>query len=168
MYNEQEIDNVMAEWMQTKRFTPDAKTNAAIRLRVLQNLEKLGGYPSIASFERSALELMSENVIVPFRGSISEQPVAAPPIPPDVVAFIESPRTTASELRNRYRTDRTFRTQYDMYERAKSQTQEEKSATASLTVEEYRRLPAAVVVQKYRQNGSFRAQVDALIARGLI
>lgn len=169
MYStEQEIDHAMSEWMQTKRFTEDATTNAAVRMRVQKNLEQLGGYVSISSFERAYLELLNEDEIQPIRGSIEEQPAAAPAIPPDVVAFIESPRTTASELRHRYRTDRTFRTQYDMYEKAKSQTQEEKSTTASLTVEEYRRLPAAVVVQKYRQNNVFRTQVDALIAKGLI
>jgi hypothetical protein len=169
MYStEQEIDTTMSQWMTSKRFTPDAKTNALIRQRVEEDLERLGGYPSVASFERAYLELLNEDAIQPFRGSLSEQPVAAPAIPNDVVAFIESPRTSASELRHRYRTDRTFRTQYDTYEKAKNQTQEEKSTAASLTVEEYRRLPAAVVVQKYRQNRVFRTQVDALIAKGLI
>lgn len=168
MYNEEhEIDIMMAQWMQTKRFTADAKTNAAIRERVEVLLEN-GGYVSTSHFERAYLELLDEDEIQPFRGSLAEQPDAAPAIPNDVVAFITSPRTTASELRHRYRTDRTFRTQYDTYEKAKNQTEEEKSTATSLTVEKYRRLPAGVVVQKYRQNGVFRAQVDALIAKGLI
>jgi hypothetical protein len=164
---EQEIDDVMSQWMQTKRFTANPKVNALIRQRVEQYLEN-GGFVAQAHFERAYLSLLNEDAIQPFRGSISEQPPAALPISPDVIAFITSPRTTASELRHRYRTDPTFRTQYDMYEKAKSQTQEEKSTTPSLTVEEYRRLPAAVVVQKYRQNGIFRNQVDALITKGLI
>ena len=165
---EKEIDNAQTEWMLNRRFTADAKTNALIRGEVEKYLEEAGGYPAPAHFERFYLQLLNDGKIQPFRGSLSEQPAAVPAISPDVVAFIESPRTTASELRNRYRTDRTFRTQYDLYEKAKSQTQEEKSTTASLTVEEYRRLPAAVVVQKYRQNAVFRTQVDALIAKGLI
>jgi hypothetical protein len=167
MYStEQEIDNTMAQWMTSKRFTPDTKTNAAIRQRVEENLEKLGGYPSMASFERAYLELLDEDVIQPFRGALSEHQ-AAPAISPDTIAFIESPRTTASELRHRYNTDQTFRKQYDLYEKTKGQSQGQQSV-APLSVEEYRRLPAAVVVQKYRQNGVFRAQVDSLIKRGLI
>src|SRR5260221_8903904 len=124
MYStEQEIDNSMVQWMTSKRFTPDATTNAAIRLRVMENLEQLGGYVSIASFERAYLELLNEDAIQPFRGSISEQPAAASAIPPEVVAFIESPRTTTSELRRRYLNDQTFRKQYDAYEKSKGQKQ---------------------------------------------
>jgi|HubBroStandDraft_2_1064218.scaffolds.fasta_scaffold15879_5 hypothetical protein len=163
---EQEIDDVMSQWMQTKRFTPDAKTNAAIRQRVEENLERLGGYPSIASFERAALELMGENVIAPFRGSISEHPTAAPAIPPDTIAFIESPITTASQLRNRYNTDPTFRKQYDLYEKTKGQTRE--SSGGTLTVEEYRKMRAADVVQRYRRDAAFKSGVDKLIAQGKI
>jgi hypothetical protein len=43
MYNEHEIDQTMQAWMQTKRFTANATTNAAIRERVLENLEQLAG-----------------------------------------------------------------------------------------------------------------------------
>ena len=107
---------------------------------------------------------MNEGEIQPFRGSISEHPAAAPAVPADVANFIE--RASASELRQRYRGDQTFRQQYDLHEKTKSQRQEQQSV--ALSVEDYRRLPAAVVVQKYRQNGVFRAQVDALIAKGLI
>jgi hypothetical protein len=84
-----------------------------------------------------------------------------------VIAFIESPRTSASELRRRYYSDQAFRQQYDLYEKSKGQRQEQQPV-AALSVEEYRRLPAAVVVQKYKRNGIFRAQVDALIANELI
>ena len=168
MYTKEQFDDAASQWLVKHRATEDPATLSHILTRTRDNLDRLGGYPAPSAFERSYLELVSEKVIAPFRGSLLQKATAAPAIPPDVIAFIESPRTTASELRHRYRNDRTFRTQYDMYEKTKSQTQEEKSTTASLTVEEYRRLPAAVVVQKYRQNGVFRSQVDALIAKGLI
>lgn len=161
-----EVTEAASQWMVRHRATEDPAVVAKIIERAQENLERLGGFISPSSFERAYLELTSEGVIKPFRGSLLEKPAAAPAIPPDVVTFIESPRTSASELRHRYRTDPPFRKQYDLHEKTKGQAQVQQSA--SLTVEEYRRLPAAIVVQKYRQNGAFRAQVDALIAKGLI
>jgi hypothetical protein len=169
MYNEQEIDNTMSQWMMTKRFTPDAKTNAAIRLQVEENLEQLGGHPSIASFERAYLELLDEDKIQPFRGSAAEQPAAAPLIPPDVIAWIENPRVSAFEQRRRYATDLQFRKYYDLYanQQLKAKVAEETSRIA-LTADEYRSLPAATVIQRYRRDRGFKIAVDALIAKGLI
>jgi hypothetical protein len=166
MYNEHEIDQTMQAWMETKRFTASATVNAAIRERVLENLEKLGGYCSIASFERAYLELRDENAVPEFRGSIAEQTPAAPAISQDTIAFIESPRTTASALRSRYNSDPTFRQQYDAYERSKGRTRE--SSGSTLTVEDYRQMRAADVVQRYRRDVIFRAGVDKLIAQGKI
>ncbi len=163
---ENEIDQTMQAWMVNKRFTPDTKTNAAIRARVLENLERLGGFVSVASWERAYLELRSEKAIPEFRGSIAEQPASAPTISTDVIAFIESPRTTASELRRRYSSDPTFRKQYDLYEKTKGQTRE--SSGHTLTVEEYRTMRAADVVQRYRRDAGFKAGVDKLIAEGRI
>ena len=165
MYDEQEIDNSMAQWMQTKRFTADPKTNALIRERVEVLLEN-GGYVSTSHFERAYLGLLDEDVIQPFRGSITDQPSSAPAISPDTIAFIESPRTTASELRRRYSSDPTFRKQYDLYEKTKGQTREPSCST--LTVEEYRTMRAADVVQRYRRDAGFKAGVDKLIAQGKI
>jgi hypothetical protein len=166
MYNtDQEIDNTMAQWMTSKRFSPDATTNAAIRLRVMENLEQLGGYPSIASWERAYLELIDEDEIQPFRGALSDLPAASPAIPQSVIDWIESPRTTASELRSRYNRDQTFRQQYDDYEKTKG-TRE--SSGSTLTVEEYRKMRAATVVQRYRTDRGFKSSVDSLIKRGLI
>jgi hypothetical protein len=169
MYNEHEIDQTMQAWMQTKRFTADATTNAAIRLRVMENLEQLGGYPSIASFERATLELVSEKAISPFRGSLAEQPAAAPLIPPDVIAWIENPRVSSFEQRRRYANDKEFKRYYDLYanQQLKAKVAEETSGIA-LTVEEYRLLPAATVIQRYRREKGFKAAVDSLIKRGLI
>jgi hypothetical protein len=166
MYNEQEIDNTMVQWMTSKRFTADATTNAAIRERVLENLEQLGGYVSIASWERAYLELLDEDVIQPFRGALSEHQAAAPAVSPDTITFIESPRTTASQLRHRYNTDQAFRQQYDLYEKTKGQTRE--SSGSTLTVEEYRNMRAADVVQRYRRDAGFKTGVDKLIAQGKI
>jgi hypothetical protein len=100
---ESEIDQTMQSWMLTKRFSADATTNAAIRLRVQENLEQLGGYP--ASWERAYLELLNEDVIQPFKGSLAEQPAPAPLIPPGVIAWIENLRVSAFEQRRRYATD---------------------------------------------------------------
>jgi hypothetical protein len=167
MYTKEQFDDTASQWLVKHRATEDPATLSKILTRTRDNLERLGGYPAPSSFERSYLELVSEGVIKSFRGSLLEKPSAAPAISPDTIAFIESQRTSASELRRRYYSDQTFRQQYDLYEKTKGQRQEQQSV-ASLSVEEYRRLPAAVVVQKYRQNGVFRAQVDALIAKGLI
>lgn len=169
MYDDTDIDQVMTTWMQTKRFTADVTTNAAIRQRVEENLERLGGYPSIASFERAYLELIDQDEIQPFRGSVAEHSTAAPSISPDTIVFIESPRTTASELRRKYNSDPTFRQRYDLYERrTKGQTQQ--PSVVSLTADDYHRLPAAQIVQSYRSDHpkGFRAAVDSLIKRGLI
>jgi len=145
----------------------EASANATVRLRVLENLVKLGGYPSIASFERAYLELRSEGAVPEFRGSISEQPAAAPAIPPDVVAFITSPRTTTSELRRRYSSDPTFRQQYDAYEKSKGQNQQQ-PGVVSLTAEQYHSLPAQTIVVRYRREPGFKLAVDKLIAEGRI
>jgi hypothetical protein len=167
MYDEYEIDQAMQAWMLTKRFTPDSRTNAAIRQRVEEYLES-GGYVSVAHFERAYLELLDEERIQPFRGSLNEQPAAAPAIPPDVVSFIESPRTSAAELRRRYYSDQTFRKQYDAYEKSKGRNQQ--SGVVSLTAEQYHALPAATIVQNYRADHpkGFKAAVDKLIAQGKV
>lgn len=170
MYNEeQEIDNTMAQWMTSKRFSPDATTNAAIRQRVEENLEKLGGYPSIASFERAYLELLNEDAIQPFRGSIAEQPAAAPAIPPDVIAWIENPRVSSFEQRRRYATDPQFKKYYDLYlsTQLKAKVAAEERETA-LTAEQYYAMPRIEVVKKYRSSAGFRRAVDKLIAEGKI
>jgi hypothetical protein len=170
MYNyEQEIDNAQAEWLQNRRFTADATFNALIRREVENYLEEAGGYPAPGHFERFYLQLLHDGKIQPFRGFISEQAVAAPVISPDVIAFIESPLTTASQLRHRYNSDRTFRQQYDLYEKSKGQNQQQLGGVP-LTAEDYHRLPAAQIVQNYRSDHprGFRAAVDSLIKRGLI
>ena len=169
MYDtEQEIDNAQAQWMLHRRFSADAKTNALIRGEVENYLEEAGGYPAPAHFERFYLQLLHDGKIQPFRGSLSEQPTAAPAISPDVIAFIESPRTSTSELRRRYSSDPTFRQQYDLYEKSKAQNQQ--PGVVSLTAEEYHRLPAAQIVQNYRSDHprGFKAAVDKLIAQGKI
>jgi hypothetical protein len=166
---EHEIDQTMQAWMQTKRFTASATVNAAIRERVLENLEKLGGYVSIASFERAYLELHDENAVPEFRGSIAEQPAPAPLIPPDVIAWIENPRVSSFEQRRRYATDPQFKKYYDLYLSTQLEAKvvaEEREA--SLTVEQYNAMPRIEVVKKYRSSAGFRHGVDALIAQGKI
>jgi hypothetical protein len=168
MYNtEQEIDQTMAQWMINERFTADPKTNALIRQRVELLLES-GGFVSTSHFSRAYLELIDEDEIQPFRGALSEHQAATPAVSQDTVVFIESPRTTASALRHRYKTDPAFRKQYDLYETSKGQKQG--AGVVSLTAAEYHQLPAAQIVQNYRTDHprGFKAAVDSLIKRGLI
>jgi hypothetical protein len=170
MYNnENEIDQAMQSWMTTKRFTAETATNVKIRQRVLENLEQLGGYVSIASFERAYLELLNEGEIQPFRGSITEQSAPAPLIPPDVIAWIENPRVSAFEQRRRYANDKEFKRYYDLYlsTQLKTKVAAEENETL-LTVEQYNAMPRIEVVKKYRSSASFRRGVDKLIAQGKI
>jgi hypothetical protein len=164
MYStEQEIDNTMQSWMLNERFSPDPKTNAKIRERVELLLES-GGYVSTSHFSRAYLELLNEDEIQPFRGALSEQLDAAPAISPDTIAFITSPRTTASQLRHRYNTDPLFRKQYDLY----GKTGQTRESSGTLSVDDYRQMRAADVVQRYRTDRGFKSSVDNLIAKGLI
>jgi hypothetical protein len=165
---EQEIDDVMSQWMQTKRFTANPKVNALIRQRVEQYLEN-GGFVAQAHFERAYLSLLNEDAIQPFRGSISEQPAPAPLIPPDVVAWIESSRVSAFEQRRRYATDPQFKKYYDLYanQQLKAKVSAEEAET-NLTVEQYNSMPLIEVVKKYRSSAGFRHGVDKLIAEGRI
>jgi hypothetical protein len=158
----------MAQWMINERFTADPKTNALIRERVERLLES-GGYVSTSHFSRAYLELIREDEIQPFRGSLSEQPTAAPAIPPDVIAFIESPRISSFEQRRRYATDPQFKKYYDLYldTQLKAKVAAEESE-ATLTVEQYNAMPRIEVVKKYRSPAGFRRGVDALIAQGKI
>lgn len=170
MHNrENEIDQIQLQWME-RRFSADPKINALVRQRVEENLEKLGGFVSVASFERAALELITEKAVAPFRGTFADRPAAAPAVPPDVVAFIESPRTTTHELRLRYRQDPVFRKQFDEYEKAKGQAPDRQSGVVSLSIEEYHHIPAAQIAQKYHRDypKGFRAAVHELIERKLI
>lgn len=170
MYNnESEIDQAMQSWMVTKRFTAETATNAKIRQRVLENLEQLGGYVSITSFERAYLELLDEDAIQPFRGSLAEQPPAPPLIPKEIIEFIESPRTSAFEQRRRYATDPQFKKYYDLYlnMQLKAKVAAEESE-ATLTVDQYNAMPRIEVVKKYRSSVSFRRGVDKLLSEGRI
>lgn len=167
MWNEQELDQKMIAWMNTKRFIADATINAKILQRVHENLVRLGGYPSVASFERSYLELLDEGAIKQFRGTAADQP--APAIPQAVIDWIENPRTSVQELRLQYRNDKEFRRLYDLYEaNKKGQAPEQQPGVVSLSVEEYRKLPAAEVAGRYRVDRGFKMAVDKLIAEGRI
>jgi hypothetical protein len=115
------------------------------------------------------LELVAENVISPFRGSISEQEAAAPLIPPDVIAWIENPRVSSFEQRRRYATDPQFKKYYDLYlstqlkaKVAAEQKEEE------LSLETYNSMSRIDVVKKYRSSASFKRGVDRLIEMKLI
>ncbi len=170
MYNEElEIDNAQAEWMLHRRFSADATTNALIRGEVENYLEEAGGYPAPAHFERFYLRLLHDGKIQPFKGSLSEQTPSAPLVPPEIVDWIESPRVSSFEQRRRYATDPQFKKYYDLYanQQLKAKVAEETSGV-TLTVEEYRSLPAATVIQRYRREKGFKITVDALIAKGLI
>jgi len=169
IYTKEQFDDAASQWLVKHRATEDAATLSQILTRTRDNLERLGGYPAPSSFERSYLELVSEGVIKSFRGSLMDKPAAAPEIPPDVVAWIENPRVSSFEQRRRYATDPQFKKYYDLYanQQLKAKVAEETSGIA-LTADEYRSLPAATVIQRYRRDRGFKMAVDKLIAEGRI
>jgi hypothetical protein len=71
-------------------------------------------------------------------------------------------------MNRRYRSDPTFRKQYDLYEKTKGQKQEPQSTGVSLTAEEYHRIPAATIAARYQRDRLFKLSVDRLIAEGKI
>jgi hypothetical protein len=164
-----EVTEAASRWMVHHRATEDPEILARIVNRAQENLERLGGYISPAHFERAYLELVSEGVIKPFRGSLLTKPDAAPAIPQEIIDWIENPRVGALEQRKRYANDPVFKKQYDLYanQQLEQRVAQEQNGVL-LTVEEYRLLPAAVVAQRYHKEKGFRVAVDALIARGKI
>jgi hypothetical protein len=113
--------------------------------------------------------LLDEDVIQPFRGNVAEQPAPAPPIPPDVIAWIESPRVSSFEQRRRYATDPQFKKYYDLYLNTQLKAKvaaEEKEE--ELSVDTYNSMARIDVVKRYRSSPSFKRGVDRLIAKGLI
>lgn len=143
MYTKEQFDDAASRWLVRHRATEDPATLSKILTRTRDNLDRLGGYPAPSAFERAYLELTASGAIKPFRGSLMDKPAEAPAIPPEVVTWIESPRTSVRELRLRYRNDPAFGQQYDAYEKTKGQRPEQQPAVVSLTVEEYHRTPAA-------------------------
>jgi hypothetical protein len=169
MNTQEQFDNAFEQWMRNHRYTGDAQTIVKIGQRVHENLEQLGGIVAASSFERSYLELVAEKAIRPFRGTVDEHVAAeTPAIPQDVIDYIENPRTSAWEMNRRYRSDPTFRAQYDTYERTKGQNREPQSTGVSLTAEEYHRILAATIAARYQRDRGFKAAVDKLISEGRI
>jgi hypothetical protein len=165
----EQFENAFEQWLRNHRYTADQQTIVKIGQRVHENLEKLGGVVAAASFERAYLELVSSGSIRPFKGTVTDHVAAEAPagIPQDVIHFIE--HGSAFEQRRRYSNDPVFKKQYDAY--ATQQLKEKIAAESGerpLSVEDYRKLPAAQVAQRYHKDRGFRAQVDALIAQGLI
>lgn len=156
-----------SQWMAKYRGTEDPKVLAQIVARVEELLEELGGYVSPSHFERAYLLLVNEKAIQPFRGSMQDKLAeGSAEIPQSVIDFIE--RTPARELQRRYNSgDATFRSQYDAYEKLKSPQQQAQSSS-TLSVEQYRQLPAREVARRYQTDRGFKSSVDALISRGEI
>jgi hypothetical protein len=163
MYTKEQFDDAASQWLVKHRATEDAATLSQILTRTRDNLDRLGGYPSPSALERSYLDLVSEGVIKPFRGSLMDKPAAAPEIPPDVIAWIENPRVSAFEQRRRYATDPQFKKYYDLYlnTQLKAKVAAEENETL-LTVEQYNAMPRIEVVKKYRASAGFRRGVDGL------
>lgn len=161
MINETEFDSTFELWLRTKRFTPDPRTLAQIRVYVEGMLEEEGGYISAAHFERAYLQLRAEGEIPQFT-----TPAPAPEddsLPAEVVAFIQT--APVADLRRKYNSDPVFRKQYDVFNASSAAPE---VAARNLTVEEYNRLGATEVMRRYRAEPTFKAAVDNLIAQGLI
>ena len=156
-----QFDTAAEQWLRKHRYTGDTQVLAKISQRVRDLLEQNGGYVSTAHFERAYLGLVNEGAIKPFRGTVTEHAAAeVTAIPQDIVDFIQ--QASAVEQRKRYASDSAFRRHYDAH------TTNRRSSVINLDVESYRKLPAAVVAQRYRADREFRAGVDALIAQGKI
>jgi hypothetical protein len=169
MSTPEQFDNAFEQWLRGHRYTDNAQVIAKIAQRVRENLEQLGGIVAAASFERAYLELLAEKAIRPFRGTVYDSVAAETPagIPADMLHLIE--HGSAFEQRRRYSQDAVFKKHYDAY--ATQQLKEkiaQESSGSDLTVDEYRKLPAYTVAQRYRKEKAFRASVDAMIAQGLI
>jgi hypothetical protein len=171
MNTEQDFDNAADQWLRQHRFTSDAQTLQRIALRVRENLEKLGGYVSISSYERGYLELVAERKIQPFRGTVSQHVAAesAPAIPQEIIDWIENPRVSSFEQRKRYSQDPQFKRYYDLYAslQLKAKVAAEQNEE-TLTVEEYNSMRAVDVARKYRASAAFKRGVDRLVAEGKI
>jgi len=88
-----------------------------------------------------------------------------PDVPAEFAEYIrkaESGKISTYELRRRYMSDRAFRDAYDVHSGLASFA----SQPATLIVEQYRSMPSAVVQKRYRQDPTFKAAVDALLASG--
>jgi hypothetical protein len=170
MNTPEQFDNAAEQWLRNHRFSSDPQALTKIAQRVRENLDKLGGYVSASSYERAYLELTASGAIKPFRGTVDEHVAAeTPAIPADIVSWIENPRVSAFEQRRRYSTDPQFKRYYDLYANQQlKQKIAQESSGSTLTVEEYRKLPAATVAKRYHSDRNFRAGVDALIAEGRI
>jgi hypothetical protein len=165
----EQMENAFEQWLRGSRYTDDAQTITKIAQRVHENLDKLGGIVAAASFERAYLELLAEKAIRPFRGTVEQHVAAeAPAIPPEVVAWIENPRTSAFDMNRLYQSDPTFRKQYDLWEKTKGPNREQQPGTVSLTAAEYHQIPAAQIAARYQRDRFFKAAVDKLIAEGKI
>lgn len=164
----EQFENAFEQWLRGHRYTDDAQTIKKIGQRVHENLERLGGVVAVASFERAYLELVSEKAIKSFRGTVGEVVAAeTPTLPQDVIHFIE--HASAFEQRRRYSQDAVFKKQYDTYANAQLKQQiAQESSGSTLSVEDYRKLPAATVAKRYHSDRIFRTAVDKLIAEGKI
>jgi hypothetical protein len=159
-----QFDIAAEQWLRKHRYTGDAQVLAKISQRVQDLLEQNGGYVSTAHFERAYLELLDAGKIRPFKDPLNSHAAAAPAIPQDAIDFIE--RESAFEQRRRYANDPVFKRHYDAY--ANQQKTAQESPDSTLSVEDYRKLPAAQVAQRYQKDRSFRALVDKLISDGKI
>jgi hypothetical protein len=164
MNTERDFDNAAEQWLRKHRYTGDTQVLAKISRRVHALLEQNGGYVSTAHYHRAYLELVAEKSIQPFRGTVTEHVSAAAAIPQDAIDLIE--RGSAFEQRRRYANDPAFKRHYDAYVGQQKTAQE--SPSGALSVEEYGRLPAAIVAQRYQEDRLFKASVDKLIAEGKI
>jgi hypothetical protein len=159
MYSE-EIKSIASQWLVKHRSTTDPQAVAKILDRARELCESQGGHFCVAHCERAYIELTNEGAIKPFKGGFDSKPSEGT-VPQDVIDFIE--RSSAFELKTRYKTDATFRRHYDEYQKRPRQPQENRT----LTAEAYRRMPSRELQLKLR-NPHFKLQVMQLIKAGQI
>lgn len=159
------VEQAATEWLTKHRATTDPEVLHMILQRAQQIWENQGGYFSAAHIERAYLELANSGVIKTFKGSMEAKIAeSSESIPAEVIAYIQS--APAREQARRYRTDATFRRQYDEYTRRNVSPQQASDVPSSAA--QYHQIPARVVAKRYASEPRFRAAIDSLISRGLI
>jgi hypothetical protein len=129
---------------------------------VKHTVEANGGYSSVSVFQISLAELVKAGELKKL--SVQEEPT----IPEDVLALIkdaESGKISTYELRRKYTSDRRFRDFYDAYVGI---AQSAAPQPITLSAQDYRSMPTAVIQKRCQQEPAFKAAVDKLFAEGRV
>ena len=170
---EQRFQQEWDAWFQSRLNGPffkakdeDGRWSLAAAMPAIYKFAKLyvekhnSGFASKSAFS-IVLNMMLEN------GDLLPVKDEEPQIPAEIAEFIrkaEKGQISTFELRRRYMSDKQFRDAYDIHSGLASFA----SQPVTLTVQQFRSMPSAVVQKRYRQEPAFKAAVDALLASGRV